>query len=312
MAAIDLNQIRQQLNMPNLTDAAIRDVLKSKGITTQEAAQQWAQQNAAPAQQGFFGKGLGALEQHWAKSEKPVTGFVDWLTSSMRKTDPTAKKPAAAAPTTTGGLTPQEIQAREVANSPWTLAGNALAGSFTNAANQYSSLTSGQALPGIDQTTIANAEALAGTPSTSNAGQWLSAQSAAAQAAAAPVSAAMQQTQNAYTTGENAFSQALQQQGQANALAVETAPMAAWQQALASHITSTVGYTGQVPQSAAPTFKEYPLLSQEYSAAGIPVSFSNQASASGIPVGAPLTNTTGTVVQPTTIAAPGTNTSPAA
>ena len=121
----------------------------------------------------------------------------------------------------------------------------------------------------------------------------------------------MQQTQNAYTTGENAFSQALQQQGQANALAVETAPMAAWQQALASHITSTVGYTGQVPQSAAPTFKEYPLLSQEYKAAGIPVSFSNTGSASGIPVGSPL-NTTGSVVQPTTIAAPGTNTSPAA
>ena len=266
MAKIDYDAIRNQLNMPNLTDAAVRSVLASKGITTQADAQKWAQQNAAQADQGFLAKGFGALEQHWKKSEKPVSGLVDWLTSSLHKPSDAKKDPAAAAKPAAAaapsGPTALQAQQYAVANSPWTQASQVLTSGMNADIQALSGLASGSALGAVDQNTDKMAGALTGTPASSGAGQWLAAQSAAANAATAPVAAAMQGEQNSFTTGLKPFTQSLLNQGQASALAVETAPQAGWYNALQTHIASNLNYYGSVPAAAKATFQNDPALAQ--------------------------------------------------
>lgn len=196
---------------------------------------------------------FGTAEDIW---NKLAPGVHDPTVTAAKKKKEQKK---AAAPS---GPTAAQRQAYAIASSPWTQASQTLASGLNTDINALSGLASGSALGAIDQNTNAMAGALTGTPQSSGAGQWLAAQSAAANAATAPVAAAMQGQENAFTTGENPFSQALLNMGQANALAVETAPQAGWYNAVQSHILSNANYYGSVPAAAKSVFQNDPALAQ--------------------------------------------------
>ena len=179
--------------------------------------------------------GPGGLSTDVGQIESGINRAVGGFAPGVTVADPTTtapKKKAPAKAAAPSGPTALQAQQYAIANSPWTQASQALAGSLNTDLQALSGLASGTALGAVDQNTDKMAGALTGTPTTSGAGQWLAAQSAAANAATAPVAAAMQGEQNAFTTGESPFAQALLNMGNANALAVETAPQAGWYNAL--------------------------------------------------------------------------------
>jgi hypothetical protein len=99
---IDYGAILSQLNMPDLTEAAVKSVLNSKGITTQAAADKWASQNAAPGPPGDlehaverFKSGLQTLYDINPKGSHNVAALVEGITGSKpskAKADPAKKK----------------------------------------------------------------------------------------------------------------------------------------------------------------------------------------------------------------------------
>jgi hypothetical protein len=145
-----------------------------------------------------------------------------------------------------------ENQIKEVANSPWTTAADALASSFQNDLAAVAPDVSGASIPGAQAGAASSALASLGLSPGSNAGQWLAAQGQAAQATAAPVTAAMNAEAATYANAGGAISQAVQQWGQDNALTDITAPEQSWLSALASHVTSNLSYYGEVPSAALP------------------------------------------------------------
>jgi hypothetical protein len=264
--ADQISQIRSILNMPDLTDTAIESLVGAHGGVS--GTEKWAQSHGNPAQQGFWAKGWGGLEQsieHPGSVKIGLTGL---------QMDPQAQQAVSGTPAGGGGgapAKPAETAAqrtaaltKQVASSPWTVMGDYLAQQYSQASGAAQGLINpyagGQNSQNAQMAGAATQNALALTGMGGNAGSWLAQQQAAASAVDAPVAQAMAQEQGVYAKEAGPISQAILNYGQANALGEITAPEASWLNALATHITSNLSYYGEVPTAALPTFEANPAL----------------------------------------------------
>lgn len=256
--SIDINKVAAILNQPELTPTAIRDALKGEGIKSQAAADKWAQKYASEGTGGFISKGLhnvGSLGG-WAHLAGDVGSWVaDSLRSSpaKKKADPTKPAGNTAADQQAAEQKALQAQIQAVENSPWTKLSNALAQQYSQEMTPILQDVSGAQIPGAQAAAGNQALASLGLSPNSSAGQWLSSEAAASQAATAPVAAAMNQEAAQMQQGIGPVTQALMNYGQANALSVETAPEASWLSALGSHITSNLSYYGVIPTASLPS-----------------------------------------------------------
>jgi hypothetical protein len=177
-----------------------------------------------------------------------------------------AKKAAAAK--STAEKAAQKAQVEAVAQSPWSQLGNALAQQYQAAEAPTASLISGaQTVPG-QATASQTALALLGEGGGGSDASQLAAWGAAANAATAPVSAAMAQEGAQYAAEAGPITKALQAYGQANAEEVNTAPEATWLQALASHVTSNLSYYGSIPTADTGVLEQAPGVAEALQQAG--------------------------------------------
>ena len=146
-----------------------------------------------------------------------------------------------------------EQQIQQVENNPWTRMANSLANEAQSVFAQINPAASGATGVGAQAGAANQALASLGLSSGSSPGQWLSSQTQAAQATAAPVNAAMAAEGAQYAAEQGPITKAIQNWGQANAIQDITAPEASWLNALASHVTSNLSYYGQVPTAALPS-----------------------------------------------------------
>lgn len=248
---------------------------------------------AAQAQQG--GSGITDVAGHVIPHEETVT----------TKPKGKAKGKGKAAKPTQAEINAEEAKA--IAENPWTQAGDALANADiqeTEAAEQamspaYSAQIAGQA----QNQALADAGVSAG----SGAGQWLQSNLAQANANDSPLMQAMNAYQAAYEKTQPAVASALQDMGQANALATSIAPENAYLNLLPSHL----GNTSYLQLSPAEAQGLPPGLSYYLGQSG--VSLPKSGTTAGIPsAGAILSG--GTSPNPTPSVAPaltsGTGTAP--
>lgn len=162
----------------------------------------------------------------------------------------------------------QKAQLEEVAKSPWTELGNALAEQYQQAEAPAQQLMSGaQTVPGqstASQTALALLGESGASPDAATLGAW----AGAANAATAPVSQAMAAEGAQYAAEAGPISKAIMAYGQANALSDETAPEASWLSALASHVTSNLSYYGSVPTSDLGVLEQAPGVATALQQAG--------------------------------------------
>ena len=138
---------------------------------------------------------------------------------------------------------------QQIANSPWTTAANALTSTMTADLQAVAPATTGSTGPAAENAAASQGLGMLGLSPSSSAGQWLSSQTAAAQANAAPVAAAMQAEGQTYANMAGPITNAITQWGQDNAITNMTAPEASWLSALASHVTSNLAYQSGVPKA---------------------------------------------------------------
>lgn len=162
----------------------------------------------------------------------------------------------------------QENQAKQIASSPWTQLGNALAEQYRQAEAPAQALMSGSQTAPAQQGASSAALGLLGESSGSPDAATLQGWAGAANAATAPVQAAMAKEGAAYAAEAGPISQAVMNYGQANALSVETAPEASWLQALASHVTSNLSYYGSIPSADVGVLEQAPGVAQALQQAG--------------------------------------------
>ncbi len=152
--------------------------------------------------------------------------------------------------------TQAQIDAEEekaIQNNPWVQAGNALTESDeagAQAAEQAMGAGPGSLLANVSGQSQAQALADAGVSPGSNAGAWLSSQLSQANANDSPLMNAMNAYQAAYEQTQPSVTQALQNMGQANALATSVAPEQAYLNLLTSHFGNT-NYETLTPEQAA-------------------------------------------------------------
>jgi hypothetical protein len=257
MAGIDYGAIKQQLNMPDLTDEAVEDLLGSKGITTEKEAQAWAQRNAAPAQPGFFAKGWQGLVN--TKGTQNLIHLWDAL-GGPHHVPPKGADTKAAPQTAAEKDAAQKKQEaadekyiKEVAQSPWTTAANALSQEFTQDMGALAPVISGQAGQQATSGAAGQAAADLGLSGMSPGAQWLAQGAANSAAQSAGVTGAMNAEAQTYAKASGPISNAIAQWGADNALGEITAPEASWLSALASHVTSNLSYYGQIPKADLPS-----------------------------------------------------------
>lgn len=256
MAKLDIEKIKQELNLPDVTDHAIEDALRGAGITSQAGAMKWAQSNRGPSQPGA----IGNLRHNTAHAWDDLAG---WLTDSLHSAPAKPKekpKPKAAGETDAQKAAAQQkayqAQIQAVENSPWTKLSNAVAQQYLAAEAPAQALASGsQTQPAVQG---AMSQALAEVGGGGGGGGWLGAQANAAQAATAPVQQAMGAMGAQYAKEAGPISQAVMAYGQANALENITAPESAWLNALASHVTSNLSYYGEIPTADVPVLQSAP------------------------------------------------------
>jgi hypothetical protein len=111
-----------------------------------------------------------------------------------------------------------------IQNNPYTKEENAIGNLLTAEDPQISSAIGGGYTQAATQSATSQALADAGLSPDSSAGQWLNANLAQANANDAPMAAAMNAYQNAFTGGQTGVGSALTNEAGANALAMQTAP----------------------------------------------------------------------------------------
>lgn len=148
----------------------------------------------------------------------------------------------------------------QIASGPWAQLGQALVSQYQQAETPTLNLVSGAAAPGAEAGAASSALASLGLAPNSSAGSWLSSQMKAADATAAPVDAAMRAEGAQYAAEAGPISKALADYGQANELALATAPENAWLSALASHVTSNLSYYGTIPTAAVQSLEADPAV----------------------------------------------------
>jgi len=153
-----------------------------------------------------------------------------------------AKAKKAADPT----LTAAQREAA-IANSPWAKLMRGLEQTYQAEEVPVAAAISGSGTVPAQNAAMNQALALAGGSPSGAA--FLSNAQAQANAATAPVQAAMAQQGAQYAAEQGPISRALAAYGNANELMLQTAPESAWLSALASHVTSNLSYYGEVPKS---------------------------------------------------------------
>jgi hypothetical protein len=161
-----------------------------------------------------------------------------------------------------------EAQLQAVMNSPWTKMSNAVAQQYQQAQTPVLQAMSGSLTAPAQGQAVNQALSALGMPTGGAFGNWLNTEMAQSRATTAPVQQAMGAEAAQYAASTNPISSALEAYGQANALAVETAPEAAWLNALATHVTSNLSYGGTVPAADIPVFESAPGLSSALQQAG--------------------------------------------
>jgi hypothetical protein len=191
-----------------------------------------------------------------------VGGMMPSSGSGQAKKDPgkgkpkeTAKEKAAAKAAAKAAEEQKALQAQiqAVENSPWTKLSNALTQQYAQTEVPVAAAVSGSQIPQAQESAAGTALASLGLSPGSSAGQWLQAQTGAAQAQTAPVAQAMAQEGAQYQAEAGPISQAIMAYGQANALSDITAPEASWLNALASHVQSNLSYYGLIPTASLPS-----------------------------------------------------------
>lgn len=254
---INIDAVRKALNMPNLTDNAIREALRGAGVTTNAQAGAWAQKNAAPSQGSFWSRGFGGLEQaakgHAFAPGQPMSRIANWLVQGT-PFQPKAAPPAPAKPKAKAAAAKPDPAAqaaameKAIANSPWNQMMQAVEKTYAaEEAPVQAAISGAGTVPGQNQA-INMALGLTGAGQAGAA--FLGNAQAQANAATAPVTAAMRAMGTQFAANQGPISNALAAYANANALMTETAPASAWLSALQSHITSNLSYYGEVPKAA--------------------------------------------------------------
>jgi hypothetical protein len=189
---------------------------------------------------------------------RAVGGFFPGVSDPTVTQDPkkpqTAKQKQAAAQTAQQKQTAQYEQTiQQIANSPWTTAANALTSTMNADLGAVAADTSGAASGQAVNAAASQGLGMLGLSPSSSAGQWLASQTAASQANAAPVQAALNAQSQTYANEAGPISRAISQWGQDNAIMNITAPEQAWLTALGSHASSLLSYYGAVPTAAIPS-----------------------------------------------------------
>jgi hypothetical protein len=264
MAKIDYGEVRARLNMPDLTDNAIKGLLQQHGVTTQKQADALASQMAAPPTGGWgFDpmKGLAGLghaithPKQIFQPGQPLGEVANWLvqgTPFAPKAKPPAKakakaKDAAAGPS--AAAQEAKLQAA-IANSPWNQLMQATEKLYAAQEVPVAAAISGADTVPMQNQAINQALALSGQgPGGAGAG-FLQGAQAQANAVTAPVQRAFAAEGAQYAANQGPISNALAAYANANELQLMTAPESAWLSALQSHITSNLSYYGEVPKAA--------------------------------------------------------------
>jgi hypothetical protein len=231
MSDINYDEVLSHLNMPNITVAAVKQILDQAGITSQEAADQWAQKNAAPPSgepggfSGFVQDVSGATQRtlHDISSGNPI---VHALFRGLYESQPTEKK-ASKKPAAESGA---DKAINAISNYLTSTAGageEAFASEGTELAKQNQEVTNL-----VDQQ-FAAAGAASGNPS---------------------IAAAMNAYQTAYSTGEGFNSAAYANSGAANAQYVQSAPLQPVLNLLTQGLGST--YYKQLPKNLVQSLPE--------------------------------------------------------
>jgi hypothetical protein len=165
-------------------------------------------------------------------------------------------------------LAEQKAEIQAVQDSPWTQMGNAILQQYQQQSAAIQPYLSGANIPAAQSGAANQALSSLGLSPGSSAGQWLTSQTQAAQATAAPVAAAMNQEAAAYAAEDGPITSALQSWAQDNAIGVLTAPESPWLTALGSHVTSNLAYSGEIPTADIPFLKESPALTKALESSG--------------------------------------------
>jgi hypothetical protein len=139
---------------------------------------------------------------------------------------------------------------KQIASDPWSQLQSALVDQYKSAQAPVSAAVSGLSGPTAEAAAGNQALASLGLSPSSAAGSWLSSQMAAANATDQPLTQAMNAYGNAYNAQAQPVESALTNLGQANAMAVATAPEQSWLSALGSHVTSNLSYYGAIPNAS--------------------------------------------------------------
>ena len=196
---------------------------------------------------------------------KDIVGAADWLGATNN--GPPAKGKGK---TTTHHTPPSTTPSTNTPapQDPWTVLGNSLVKELQQAQQPVEAAISGQDTASSQQSAVNQALAVAGVTPNSSASQWLNSNIAQANANDQPMAAAMNAYGQAYGAGEKGVESALGQMGQANQLAMNTAPEQTWLTDLASHIQSNLSYSGEIPTSAATSLPPALLYYLQQSGAG--------------------------------------------
>jgi hypothetical protein len=184
-----------------------------------------------------------------AKAGEEVASLGDDLLGGDEK--PVKKKGTkkAAAPDT-GEAAAQQIEQQLAAAGVWDTLGQSLAGQQGALTAPVVQAASGGLSAGGNSQAEKTALSSIGLSPNDSAAKWLNAEIQQANTNDEPLTKAMNAYGAAYAQGQSGFNAALGAAGQANQLAVATAPEADWVNALAQHVISNVNYSGEGPTSA--------------------------------------------------------------
>jgi hypothetical protein len=182
---------------------------------------------------------LGVPDKH-ADPSKP---------KASTSTDTKPKDTATKEPKVSAAQQTKDIE-KEIASGPWAKLSESLVKQYQSDLAPVTAAVSGSTNAAGQAGAASQALASLDLAPNSSAGQWLESNLGAANANAAPVTAAMNAYGAQYAAEAGPITKALQAYGQANELEVSTAPEQSWLNALASHITSNLSYYGEVPEAA--------------------------------------------------------------
>lgn len=190
------------------------------------------------------------------------------------KTKAKAKKK----PPAEGDLTTAQMEAQIQQGDLWNQLGQQLVSDQAKLSAPVENAISGGLTAPVASGAATQALSDMGLSPNSKASDWLNSEIAQAKANDAPLTQAMKEYGADYAQGQQGVSAALAGMGQANALAIDTAPEADWMTAIVQHAMSNVNYYGEITPSQASTLPPSVLAALSGSGGG------GEAAAGSIPI----------------------------